>query len=443
MLCYLKIRDLEDYLKLSISFLTLLPSLRYRVISCSKTIKIKINPIIKSMKVVYILATNWGGIPHYTAELANAISRYIDDVVVLKPKDSYDDLFSKSVQILNVFRPIQFSRKNMLRVFDPQNIINFLSYRNIKLVDNIKPDIIHFPELYPYSSIFTFLYKIHEKYPIISTLHATFESPVHLLNLKNFIDGLLASVTEFTKYLVKSEIMIVHTRDNKNTLIKRGVPPNKVVVIPHGVYNIFKKYIFFNKKVNNKKEKEIEIKQEYENCVLFFGYLGRNKGLEYLIEAIPIVSQEIPDIKVIIAGEGDFSKYQKLIKDNSKFEIYNEFIPNQLVPKLFKRAKVIVLPYTYHQGHSGVLNIAFAFGKPAIVTNVGSLPDMVEHGKAGIVVPPKDSKALAEAIIKVLEDDKLRKKLSRNALKMAEKLSWDRIAKMHIKVYERVLEEKR
>ena len=112
-----------------------------------------------------------------------------------------------------------------------------------------------------------------------------------------------------------------------------------------------------------------------------------------------------------------------------------------MVPKLFKRAKVVVLPYIYHQGHSGVLNIAFAFGKPAIVTNVGSLPDMVEHGKAGIVVPPKDSKALAEAIIKVLEDDKLRKKLSRNVLKRVENLSWDNIAKMHIKVYRRVLDD--
>ena len=51
-----------------------------------------------------------------------------------------------------------------------------------------------------------------------------------------------------------------------------------------------------------------------------------------------------PILLIIIAGEGNFSKYQKLIKDDSKFEIYNEFIPNQLVSKIFKRTKVVMLP---------------------------------------------------------------------------------------------------
>ena len=377
------------------------------------------------MKIVYVLPISWGGIPHYTAELANALSKYAD-VVVLKPKDFNDELFQNNVKVINAFKPLHFTRKSVKAIYTLKNLINFLSYNNINLINDIKPDVIHFPELYPHSSIFAFLYRLHEKYPIVTTLHATFESI-----FKDCPYGIISVISRFTKSLVKPDKIIVHTEQDKNTLIKKGVNATKVVVIPHGAYTFFKKY-------SNGSDA-----QSNENSILFFGYIGKNKGIEYLIKAIPIVSQEIPDIKVIIAGEGDFSKYQKLIKDNSKFEIYNEFIPNQLVPKLFKRAKVIVLPYIYHQGHSGVLNIAFAFGKPTIVTNVGSLPDMVEHGKAGIVVPPKDSKALAEAIVRLLEDDKLRKKLSRNALKMAEKLSWDRIAKMHIKVYERVLEEKR
>jgi len=384
------------------------------------------------MKVAYILPISWGGIPHYTAELTSAVSKYAN-VIVLKPKDPNDELFSEDVKVINVFKPMHFSRKQKISVFSSKNIINFFSFRNIKLINEIKPDIIHFPELYPQSSIFTFLYRLHRKYPVVSTLHATFKSPLELLSAKNLVYGVLASFTELTKYLVKSDAIIVHTKKDKDTLVRRGVDPNKIAVIPHGAYTFFKKYETW-KNVGSQK-----------NCILFFGYIGENKGVEYLIKAIPIISQVIPDIKVIIAGEGNFSKYSKLIEDSSKFEIYNEFIPNEKVPELFQRAKVVVLPYTYHKttGHSGVLNIAFAFGKPVIVTNVGSLPEMVEYGKSGLIVPPKNPEALAEAIIKLLKDDELRKEMSRNALKRAEELSWDNIAKMHIKVYERVLNERR
>jgi len=377
------------------------------------------------MKVAYILPISWGGIPHYTAELANAVSKYAD-VTVLKPRDSNDELFSEDVKVINAFKPMHFSRERKTKAFSLKNIINFFSFRNIKLINEINPDIVHFPELYPHSSIFAFLYRIHKRYPIVSTLHATFDSPLSLLSTKNFIYGILASFTEFTKWLVKSDVIIVHTKQNKETLVKKGVKPKDIAVIPHGSYTLFKKYA--KNAVNSD-----------DNSILFFGYIGENKGIEYLIKAVPMISKKIPDIEVIIAGEGDLSKYFKYIEDESKFEIYNEFIPNEIVPNLFQRAKLVVLPYTYHQGHSGVLTIAFSFGKPVVVTNVGDLPNLVEDGDEGLVVPPNDSEALANAIVELLKDDKLRRKMEKNVYKKAQKLSWDNIAKRHIGLYEKVI----
>jgi len=172
--------------------------------------------------------------------------------------------------------------------------------------------------------------------------------------------------------------------------------------------------------------------------ILFFGYILRRKGLEYLIKAEPYVSKEVPNIKIIIAGEGNITPYLKYIQDPSKFEIYNEYISDQMVAELFVQSDVVVVPYTFHLGHSGVLTIALSFGKPVIVTNVGDFPNIIRDGREGFVVPPKDPKALAEAIIKILQDDKLRKRMSKNALKRAKELSWDNIAKMHVKVYEKV-----
>lgn len=383
----------------------------------------------KVLKVLFILPISWGGIPHYTAELANAVSKYVD-VVVLKPTDSNDNLFSEDVEVINAFAPMHFSREHITKTFSLRNFINFFSFRNIKQIDEIKPDIIHFPELYPQSSLFAFLYRIHREYPIISTLHATFESPLSRLSAKNFTYGILASITDFTKYLVKSDMIIVHTQRNRDTLIKRGIDEKKIVIIPHGAYSFFKKY-----------NKDFKISEE--NSVLLFGYSPESKGAEYLIKAVPIVSKEIPEIKVIIAGEGDLSRYFNYIKDKSHFEIYNEFIPNEKVPELFQRAKIVMLPYPNQQGHSGVLTIAFSFGKPVIVTNVGDLPNLVENMKEGLVVPPKDPEALAEAIIKLLKDNSLRKQMGENALKKAQELSWENIAKRHIEVYEEVNETKR
>lgn len=380
------------------------------------------------MKIVYILVTSWGGIPHYTAELANAVSKYVD-IVVIKPRDSNDELFSEDVEVINAFEPLHFSRKRPVDVLSPKNIKNSFSFRNVRIVYKIDPDIIHFHALPPQLSLFAFLYRIHNRYPTVSTLHATFKSPLSLLTIKNFTYGILACFTEFAKWIVKSDRIIVHTQQDRETLIKKGLKSEKVVVIPHGAYTFFKKYA--------KSETESN-----ENCVLFFGYIGENKGIEYLVKAIPIVSQEIPDIKVVIAGEGDFPKYRKFIKDESKFEIYNEFIPNEKVPELFQRAKVVVLPYTSHRGHSGVINIAFAFGKPVIATNVGNLPEMLGYGKLGLVIPPRDPKALAQAIVKLLKDHDLKKKMGNNAYKKAQELSWDGIAKRHIKVYEEILAER-
>ena len=100
----------------------------------------------------------------------------------------------------------------------------------------------------------------------------------------------------------------------------------------------------------------------------------------------------------------------------------------------------MVLPYSHFESQSGPGNVALAFGKAMVVSNVGGLPDLVKN--KDVIVPPCDDDRLAKAIIKVLKDDDFREKLENNSKELAQKYSWDKIAKRTIELYKDIKEKK-
>ena len=113
-----------------------------------------------------------------------------------------------------------------------------------------------------------------------------------------------------------------------------------------------------------------------------------------------------------------------------------------MVPELFEKASIVVLPYI-DASQSGVVPLAYSFQKPVVVTDVGSLPEVVDNGKTGYVVPPKDSKKLAEAIIDLLKDEAKRHEMGKNAFQKAhEELSWNSIAPQTVAIYKQALSRK-
>ena len=389
------------------------------------------------MEIVYILSTSRGGIPHYVVNLANAVAKY-EDVTLLKPeKTSADNIISGDIKVINAFKEINLSFVDLQKggLFRFENIKNLASYRNIKIIREIDPEIIHTPNLTIQELLFLRLYKLDHMYPVVTTIHGVPKRKVILPGPdKALIHAFAVNIGKIINCVFKIKVSkyIVHTQLHRDALVKQGINIQKVVIIPHGVYNFFRELY----KEEGKEEK---------NTILFFGNIVPVKGLDILIDAIPIIAKEIPDVKLIIAGDGVIPKknWQIIEKYKSNFEIHNYFIPNEEVGKFFSRACIVVIPNRRQEGHSGSLTVAYSFGKPVVTTNVGEFPILVRDAGCGLVVPPENPNALAEAIIQLLKDDKLRKKMSKNALKMAEKLSWDNIAKMHIKVYEEVLDERR
>ena len=217
-------------------------------------------------------------------------------------------------------------------------------------------------------------------------------------------------------------------------IARHSMPAEKVHAIHIGEHEVapFKRY----------ERRDI---QEEGNLILFFGRIWDYKGLQYLIEAEPLITTEVPGARIVIAGAGeDFKKYEQMIGNRrGNFIIHNYRIPYEEGAELFQRCSVVVLPYI-EASQSGVVPTAYGFRKPVVVTDVGSIPEIVHDGRTGFVVPPRDTRALAQAIIRLLKDEELRKEMGENAYrKLKEDFSWERIAEQTIGVYRNVVDRAR
>ena len=142
--------------------------------------------------------------------------------------------------------------------------------------------------------------------------------------------------------------------------------------------------------------------------LLFFGFVRPYKGLEYLIQALPLVLKRL-GVHLLVVGEFWSSPeyYQRFAHEynvEAAITFVNRYVPNEELGPYFDLADVVVLPYV-SATQSGVVQLAFGFGKPVITTRVGGLQEVVKDGLNGLIVPPQDEEALAEAIVRYFDQD--------------------------------------
>ncbi|MRX51827.1 glycosyltransferase [Paracoccus sp. S-4012] len=141
--------------------------------------------------------------------------------------------------------------------------------------------------------------------------------------------------------------------------------------------------------------------------VLLFGRIYAYKGIELMIRA-EALTREIPNLRIVIAGRGDDPRmFRDRMGDPGRYDIRNRFIPDPEVAQLFLDADVVALPYA-EGSQSGVLQIAAAFGKPVVATDVGEIGTTVREAGIGIVVRPGDAPGLAHAMERLAAKPRLR-----------------------------------
>jgi glycosyltransferase involved in cell wall biosynthesis len=348
----------------------------------------------------------------YTIALANGLANHVD-VTLIHP----EQLSALSKDVLDPRICVRRFKKPRIR--DPRNVLSM--HTMMQIIRDVQPDVLHVQETNEFWYDLTLL--LNKMPPLVTTIHDLFRHPG---------DRDLRPGAEYTRRIAfyRSQQLIVHAQLLKDVLTKKfRVPQQRVNVLPHGELGSF----YQRKAGGNPLARE-------PYTLLFFGRIWPYKGLKYLLEAMPLIAERIPEVKLIIAGRGEnIKQYFPDGYDEKHYEILNDFIPIEAVVGLFQRSTAAVLPYI-ESSQSGVTAIAYGTGTPVIASNVGGLGEMVQHGKDGLLVPPRDVRALADAIIHLLSDRNLQRQMQAASLaRCQEDLNWSNIAAKTVEVYHKVI----
>jgi glycosyltransferase involved in cell wall biosynthesis len=171
--------------------------------------------------------------------------------------------------------------------------------------------------------------------------------------------------------------------------------------------------------------------------ILFFGFLSWYKGLDILLESFREIRAVLPAARLFIAGDpnklrpGELEEYRAIpsrhgFSDSVDWRV--GYVPMEDVPRCFLAADCVALPYR-EVSQSGVLHLAYAFARPVVATRVGGFPETVADGITGLLVPPADAAALAAALLRLLSDDRVCRRMGAAARQQAEAAhDWGRVA---------------
>ncbi len=224
-----------------------------------------------------------------------------------------------------------------------------------------------------------------------------------------------------------ADFFITHSQWDRDNL-ERWLGPSRagaIRVSPHPAYE------HLNQPVLSKAEAKVALGIHAERVVLFFGFIREYKGLRYLIESLPLVRAKL-DVHLLIAGEvwGDAKPYHELISClgmTASVTLVERYIPNEEVARYFAASDLVVIPYV-SATQSGIVQLAYGFDKPVVVSRVGGLPEVVEEGVTGYLVPPKDSASISSAVLDFYQHGR-EARMSEAVRQKRAVFSWERLCR--------------
>jgi len=350
---------------------------------------------------VALISYNFG---EYCVRLASALAEHAD-VLLIAP----DGLIASHASKLNSsMRVFSFPHPRLRQPVGQLRVIRKIFHR----IREFAPDVIHYQGAHLW---FDLALPFLRRYPLVFTIHDFRPHPGDRLSQKTPL-----WVEMFARR--RAHELIVHSQFLRELVLRNlGGTEAKISVIPH---------------IQIGEDLPPSPNNEEEHLILFFGRIWEYKGLEYLIRAEPLITARVSDARILIAGQGeDFARYARLMIHPDRFIVHNEFISDDRAADYFHRASVVVLPYI-EASQSGVIPMAYSAAKPVVATTVGGLPEIVEDGRTGYLVAPRDTAQLADAVTRLLLDAPLRHQMGKNGKsKLEAECSPGVIARKTMEVY--------
>ena len=341
----------------------------------------------------------------------------------------------KDGKIMIIWLPLLPTPRNApyLETYMPPNIYALLEL--CKILKEYKPDIVH---LHGYGHLLVdcaaLTLRLRNR-PYVLTIHGIPESP-----LRRGISIIKVLYFVYTKTLG----LLTLRGAKKVTAVSKsfafeslnyGANPRKLVVIYNGIdenyaqgtpYGAFRK----NYKISDSTK-----------IILSIGRLTERKGFQYVIQALPYIIEEFNDVIYVIIGDGPFR--QMLVQLTKKLNLnkkvlFTGFIPEFLKKQALNDADIVVIPSLRDPMPITALE-ALSFGKPIVASAVDGLKELLTHEVTALLVPPANPRAIAKAILRLLNDSELMRKLRRNSSRLIRKYRWDKITNMYIALYKMTL----
>ena len=363
------------------------------------------------MRIALVSPYDWcvkGGVNNHVEQLARYFRGWGHDVTIFAPA-SWPDAVAGECYVFGkpVTVPVGGSK---VRVS-----FSWMSPKARRMLADQDFDVMHAHEpLMPLVPYHLFRYSKAVK---IGTFHAASESAFHFYSV--------------TKFLAKRNFRML---DGKIAVSPSAA--NHIARFYNGYYNIIPngiEYQHFARQVAPLPEF-----MDGKKNILFVGRPEPRKGLPYLLRAYLRIREQEPNTRLIIVGAGDFGRYQNIMKAFPDV-VFRENVPYEVLPRYHASAHVFCCPNTGNESFGLVLSEAMAARLPVVASNIEAFAAIVTPEHDGLLARPRDEDDIANAILRLLRNEALRKALGERATAKASEYSWDNVARRVMSYYERIL----
>lgn len=365
------------------------------------------------MRIALLALGRRGAPPRYAFMMARALARYADVLCIVAADAENFDCWQAEAAANGRFRisihPTYGSKTQFaLRTLQPR--------RYARIADEIRrfrPHAVYSPFCHYWEKA---IYSRLKEFPAVGTVHDVMLHHGEDSFFERIVDK-ICKKRDFDRYVVLTEA-------GRQGLTHQGISPDRIAIVPHAAFS-----------------STSAARPVGEPCgrILFFGRIVDYKGLSVLLGAMPAIHSALPGLRLVIAGDGDYSPYIDSIRRQSDYiELHDGWIAPAEIDEYFLGADMVVLPYI-EASQSGIIPMAQSLGRPVVATNIGGLPEQVRQGVTGVLVPPSDPGALARAVIDMYSTPGRLAEMSRECIRFSKENSWDKSARTlldFIKIYD-------